>query len=324
MIITPFSTAIKNAQIQLTRTSIETIQINLGKLCNQACSHCHVDASPMRKEIMEEATIDRIIELMTVSRKNIKTVDITGGAPEMNPHFRKLVTAARALNFDVIDRCNLTIFFEPGHEDLPNFLAENKIRIIASLPCYTKTNVDKQRGHGVFEKSIKAIEILNKLGYGIEGKELKLDLAYNPGGVFLPGNQINLEADYKKELATHFNLKFNELFTITNMPINRFLSDLQKQGKHQEYMELLASNFNRDAAQKVMCKSLVSISWNGWIYDCDFNQMLEIPINNKKTSLWDINSFDELSQNPIAMANHCYGCTAGAGSSCTGALKAEA
>lgn len=324
MIITPFTTAIKNAQVQLTRTSIETIQINLGKLCNQACSHCHVDASPMRKEIMEEATIDRIIELMKESRKNIKTVDITGGAPEMNPHFRKLVKAARALNFEVIDRSNLTIFFEPGHEDLPNFLAANKIRIIASLPCYTKSNVDKQRGHGVFDKSIKAIEMLNKLGYGLEGKDLKLDLAYNPGGASLPGNQIKLEADYKKELATHFNLKFNELFTITNMPINRFLSDLQRQGKHLEYMELLASNFNRDAAQNVMCKSLVSIGWNGWIYDCDFNQMLEIPINNKKTSLWDINSFDELSQNPIAFANHCYGCTAGAGSSCTGALKAEA
>jgi len=323
MIITPFTTTIKNAQVQFTRASIETIQINLGKLCNQACSHCHVDASPMRKEIMEEATIDRIIELLKVSRKNIKIVDITGGAPEMNPHFKKLVKAARALNFEVIDRCNLTIFFEPGHEDLPNFLAENKIRIIASLPCYTKTNVDKQRGQGVFDKSIKAIKMLNELGYGNEGKDLKLDLAYNPGGVSLPGNQIKLEADYKKELATHFNLKFNELFTITNMPINRFLSDLQRQGKHQEYMELLVSNFNRDAAQNVMCKSLVSIGWNGWIYDCDFNQMLEIPINNKKTSLWDINSFEELNQNPIAIANHCYGCTAGAGSSCTGALKAE-
>lgn len=324
MIITPFSTTLKNAHLQIARTSIETIQINLGKLCNQSCSHCHVDAGPMKKEIMEEATVDRIIELLQVSQENIKTVDITGGASEMNPHFRKLVKAARSMNFEVIDRSNLTIFFEPGHEDLPNFLAENKIRIVASLPCYTKANVDKQRGHGVFDKSIRALEILNKLGYGSEGTDLKLDLAYNPGGPFLPGNQKNLEVDYKRELGTLFNIKFNELFTITNMPINRFLFDLQKQGKQQEYMELLASNFNRDAAQNVMCRSLVSISWNGWIYDCDFNQMLEIPINNKKNSLWDIGSFEELNNKPIAIANHCYGCTAGAGSSCTGALKAEA
>lgn len=324
MTMIPFNTSLKNAQIQLTRNSVETLQINLGKLCNQACSHCHVEAGPLRQEIMEEVTVNRIIELMNKSKNTLKTIDLTGGAPEMNPHFRKLVKAARALNIEVIDRCNLTILFEPGYEWLPNFLAENKVHVVASLPCYSKANVDKQRGRGVFDKSISALESLNSLGYGKENSDLKLDLVYNPGGAFLPGNQKKLEADYKRELKDLFNIEFNQLFTITNMPIKRFLDDLERQGKFHEYMELLVNNFNAEAAQNVMCKSLVSVGWNGWIYDCDFNQMLEIPLNYKTTNLWDIHSLDDLKKKSIALANHCYGCTAGAGSSCGGALKVEA
>lgn len=320
----PFATTLKNSKIELSRNAVETLQINLGKLCNQACHHCHVEAGPLRREIMEEETVERLIELMTKSKNTLKTIDLTGGAPEMNPHFRKLVKAARALNIEVIDRCNLTIFFEKGYEDLPEFLKENKVHVVASLPCYTKDNVDKQRGRGVFDKSIEGLKKLNSLGYGIPGTGLILDLVYNPGGAFLPGNQKKLEADYKRELKQFFNLEFNNLFTITNMPIKRFLEDLERQGKYQEYMELLLNNFNPDAAQSVMCKNLVSVGWNGVIYDCDFNQMLEIPLNYQKTNLWDISNLDDLSNKAIALANHCYGCTAGAGSSCGGALKVEA
>lgn len=324
MPIAPFTATLKNFNIKLTRNSVDTLQINLGKLCNQACTHCHVEAGPLRREIMEEATVERIIDLMTKAKKTLKTIDLTGGAPEMNPHFKKLVKAARSLKIEVIDRCNLTIFFEEGHTDLPVFLKENKVHIVASLPCYTKDNVDKQRGRGVFDKSIKALQILNDLGYGKEGSDLILDLVYNPGGAFLPGNQLKLENDYKKELKELFNIEFNHLFTITNMPIKRFLDDLDRQGKNQEYMELLLANFNPQAATEVMCKNLVSIGWNGVIYDCDFNQMLEIPLNYKNTNLWDIDHIDHLKNKPIALANHCYGCTAGAGSSCGGALKTEA
>lgn len=320
----PFATTLKNSKIELSRNSVDTLQINLGKLCNQACHHCHVEAGPLRREIMEEETVDRLIDLMTKSKSTLKAIDLTGGAPEMNPHFRKLVKAARALNIEVIDRCNLTIFFEKGFEDLPDFLRDNKVHVVASLPCYTKDNVDKQRGRGVFDKSIAGLEKLNALGFGKSGTGLILDLVYNPGGAFLPGNQKKLEADYKRELKELFNLEFNNLFTITNMPIKRFLEDLERQGKYQEYMELLLNNFNPEAAQSVMCKNLVSVGWNGIIYDCDFNQMLEIPLNYKKTNLWDISNLDDLAEKEIALANHCYGCTAGAGSSCGGALKIEA
>lgn len=323
MPMVPFATTLKNAHIELKRESVNTLQINLGKLCNQACNHCHVEAGPSRREIMEEETVNRIIDLIAKAKGTIKTIDLTGGAPEMNPHFRKLVKAARSLNIEVIDRCNLTIFFEPGYEWIPTFLAENKVHVVASLPCYTKDNVDKQRGRGVFEKSINALERLNFLGYGKEGSGLILDLVYNPGGAFLPGNQAKLESDYKRELKDLFSIEFNHLFTITNMPIKRFLDDLERQGKFEQYMELLLNNFNAEAAKSVMCKSLVSIGWNGVIYDCDFNQMLEIPLGYNKTNLWDISHIDELKNKAIALANHCYGCTAGAGSSCGGALKVD-
>jgi len=319
MSLIPFNNKLLEHQIQLKRITTETLQINLGKLCNQACHHCHVEAGPTRTEIMSEETIDRIIELIKLS-KDLKSIDLTGGAPEMNPHFKKLVVAARSMNLEVIDRCNLTIFYESGFVDIPQFLKDNKVHVIASLPCYTKDNVDKQRGRGVFDKSIEALKLLNSLGFGIDGTGLKLDLVYNPGGAFLPGNQVKLQSDYKRELKQFFNLEFNQLYTITNMPIKRFLDDLNRQGKYEEYMSLLVNNFNPDAANSVMCKSLISIGWDGQIYDCDFNQMLNIPINSQKTSLNDINSVEDFKNKNIALANHCYGCTAGAGSSCGGAL----
>lgn len=304
--------------IDLKRASIETLQINLGKLCNQACHHCHVEAGPLRTEIMNEKTVDRLIEVMGKT-PGLKTIDLTGGAPEMNPHFKKLVKAARGMNLEVIDRCNLTIFFEEGYEDLPAFLKENKVHVVASLPCYTKNNVDKQRGRGVFDKSIEGLKKLNDLGFGIEGSGLQLDLVYNPGGAFLPGSQQKLEADYKRELKQFCNLEFNRLYTITNMPIKRFLDDLNRQGKFEDYMTLLVNNFNLNAVDSVMCKSLVSIGWDGEIYDCDFNQMLELKVNSRKT-IWDVNSLSDFKDESIVLADHCYGCTAGAGSSCGGAL----
>lgn len=319
MITDSFNKKLLEHQIDLKRTSVDILQVNLGKLCNQACHHCHVEAGPLRTEIMSEKTIDRVIELMTKS-PGLKTLDLTGGAPEMNPNFKKLVFAARAMNIEVIDRCNLTIFYEPGFEDIPQFLKDQKVHVVASMPCYTKSNVDKQRGTGVFDKSIEGLKLLNSLGFGIEGTELKLDLVYNPGGAFLPGPQLKLESDYKRELKEFFNLEFNQLYTITNMPIKRFLKDLNRQGKYDEYMNLLVDNFNPHAANAVMCKSLISIGWNGEIYDCDFNQMLELPVNAQKKSLWDIQKLDDLKNINIALANHCYGCTAGSGSSCGGTL----
>jgi radical SAM/Cys-rich protein len=317
--ILPFARKLQEHQLSLTRLSIDILQINIGKLCNQACHHCHVEAGPARTEIMTEKTIDRLIELMSQS-PGLKTIDITGGAPEMNPYFKKLVIAARSMSLEVIDRCNLTVFYESGFEGLPNFLKEQNVHIVASMPCYTKENVDKQRGRGVFDKSIEALKILNSMVFGVEGTGLKLDLVYNPGGAFLPGAQEKLQADYKRELKHLFNLEFNQLYTITNMPIKRFLEDLNRLGKYDEYMDLLLNNFNPHAASSVMCKSLISIGWDGQIYDCDFNQMLEIPVNSKATTLWDIDKFEDFKNKKIALANHCYGCTAGAGSSCGGAL----
>jgi radical SAM/Cys-rich protein len=318
-LILSFEKKLAEHKLTLNRTSVETLQINVGKLCNQACHHCHVEAGPKRTEIMTEATIDRVIELIK-NAPGLKTVDITGGAPEMNPHFKKLVRAARSLNIEVIDRCNLTIFYEKGFDDIPDFLKEQKVHVVASLPCYTKNNVDKQRGTGVFDKSIEGLKKLNSLGFGIEGSGLKLDLVYNPGGAFLPGSQAKLEADYKRELKQYFNLEFNQLFTITNMPIKRFLEDLNRQGKYEDYMTLLVNNFNLHAADSVMCKSLISIGWDGQIYDCDFNQMLDIPAEGRKINIWDIKNLNDMNTRKIALGNHCYGCTAGAGSSCGGAL----
>ena len=301
--VVAFAKKIREHQINLKRSAIETLQINVGKLCNQACHHCHVEAGPLRTEIMSEATVNRIITLIERT-PTLKTIDLTGGAPELNPSFRKLVLFARSKNLEVIDRCNLTVFYEKGQEDLPQFLKDNNIHVIASLPCYTKDNVDKQRGRGVFDKSVEALKLLNSLGYGVTGTGLALDLVYNPGGAFLPGAQEKLQADYKRELKHYFNIEFNNLFTITNMPIKRFLEDLNRQGKYESYMELLVNNFNPKAADSVMCKTLVSIGWDGQVYDCDFNQMLELPAAAKKITLWDFENFNEFIEKTIALGDH--------------------
>ena len=314
-----FHEKLKNENLNLLRDQVEILQVNIGRLCNQACHHCHVEAGPLRTENMGSQTVDRLIELIAAS-PSVKTIDITGGAPELNPHFRKFVTACHRMGKHIIDRCNLTVLFEPGHEDTAMFLKKHSVHIIASLPCYSKDNVEKQRGRGVFNKSIEALKILNSLGYGITDSSLKLDLVYNPTGPSLPPEQKKLEDGYKKELKALFNIEFNNLFTITNMPIKRFLDDLGRAGKFESYMDLLANNFNPHAVNSVMCKSLVSVSWDGTLFDCDFNQMLELPLGGEQKDIWSISSLSELTASPIALANHCYACTAGAGSSCSGSL----
>ncbi len=302
------------------RVELEVFQINVGRFCNQACLHCHVEAGPGRTEIMEEKTARRIIELLA-GAPGVHTFDITGGAPELNSNFRYLAGEARALGREVIDRCNLTVFAELGQEDLATFLADHRIRIIASLPCYTEDNVDSQRGHGVFAKSIDALRLLNDLGYGREGSGLELDLVYNPLGPSLPPAQAELEAQFKTRLKADLGIVFGRLFTITNMPIKRFLWDLERSGKLDEYMNLLAGAFNPAAATGVMCRNLLSVDWRGELYDCDFNQMLEIPVGGRGRTIWDVESLAQFSSGRIAFADHCYGCTAGAGSSCTGEVS---
>ena len=303
----------------LLREETTTLQVNVGKRCNQACHHCHVDASPKRTEIMRLRVAERVLEILAKS-PSVRIVDITGGAPELNPCFRLLVTESRRLGRHVIDRCNLTILFEPGMEDLAGFLAENEVEIVASLPCYTAANVDQQRGHGVFEKSIDALRELNRIGYGLPGSPAALNLVYNPLGAFLPPPQERLEADYKRELRSQFGIEFHRLYTLTNMPIQRFAEFLDQNGKYEEYMALLVNHFNPGTVSALMCRSLVSVGWNGQLYDCDFNQMLEIGLGSGPQTIWDIDSVSGLAGHPINTASHCFGCTAGAGSSCGGAL----
>ena len=302
------------------RRALDTLQVNLGYKCNQACFHCHVNASPDRKEMMGRDTIELV--LRALRERHLTTLDVTGGAPELNPHFRDLVTAARGLGVRVIDRCNLTILNEPGFEDLASYLASQCVEVTASLPCYTKDNVDRQRGSDVFESSILGLRKLNALGYGHEGTGLTLNLVYNPLGPFLPPAQGKLEADYKRELRGHFGIVFNHLFTLANMPIARFGSTLVSQGKFAPYMALLRNAHNPANLDDVMCRTIVSVDWRGYLYDCDFNQMLGIPLSiagKPKRHLLDL--FDnDLVDSPIAVAEHCYGCTAGQGSSCGGAL----
>lgn len=313
------STLLAHGMGPLRRDSVTTLQINAGKLCNQACHHCHVEAGPKRTEIMTEKTAERLLTMLGASPQ-IRTVDITGGAPELNPNFRRLVTRSRELGREVIDRCNLTVLFEPGMEDLADFLAQQRVQIIASLPCYTAANVDAQRGLGVFDKSVAALEKLNELGYGMPYSTLQLNLVYNPLGASLPPDQKRLEAEYKRELRKHFSIEFNNLFTLANMPIKRFADFLHRSGKQADYMVLLADHFNPATVPGLMCRSLVSVGWDGQIYDCDFNQMLEMGIGGRGLTIWDLDRFDDLAGRPIATASHCFGCTAGAGSSCGGAL----
>jgi radical SAM/Cys-rich protein len=305
----------------LVREQIKTLQINLGRVCNQACLHCHVDAGPNRSEIMTAELAKQTITVLAAST-SISTVDITGGAPELNPLFREIVVRVRKMGRHVIDRCNLTVLFEQGMDDLPAFLAKHQVEIVASLPCYTTENVDRQRGHGVFDKSIRALQLLNGLGYGLPDLKLPLNLVYNPLGAFLPPDQEKLEADYKFHLREQFGIEFHRLFTIANMPIRRFAGFLCQSGKYEAYMELLVSHFNCNTVANLMCRSLVSIGWDGGLYDCDFNQMLGIGIaDNGAKTIWDIASFDELNARPILTGRHCFGCTAGNGSSCGGSIQ---
>jgi radical SAM/Cys-rich protein len=299
----------------------EVLQINVGKLCNLTCSHCHVDAGPGRKDIMTRETIDRVVSWLDAT--DIPTVDLTGGAPEMIPEFRYLVERLKSLKTPrhIIDRCNLTILLWPGNEDLAQFLAGHKIEIIASMPCYSPENVDAQRGEGVFDESITALQLLNSLGYGKE-IELPLHLVYNPVGVNLPGPQAELEADYKRELAKHFGIVFNRLFTITNMPLARFASFLRHAGEYDNYQRLLVDSFNPNTVKGLMCRNTINIGWGGEVFDCDFNQMLKMQWEDGGAPLylWDIDP-TEVKTRPILGGNHCFGCTAGAGSSCGGALE---
>lgn len=318
-----FSTRACQAGGSLRRASIDTVQINVGKLCNQACLHCHVDAGPKRTEIMDRDMLECALDLVRAA--DAQTVDITGGAPELNPSFRYAVEAMRREGRHVIDRCNLTILFEPGQEDLAEFLATMQVEIIASLPCYSEENVTKQRGQGVYDKSIQALQKLNALGYGQAGSELTLNLIYNPVGAHLPPPQAQLEEDYKRELGRRFGIVFNQLYTITNMPIARFAHSLERDGQLDTYMELLASAFNPATLDGLMCRHQVSVGWDGFLYDCDFNQMLDMRLGNGSPLRLGQQSADELLQalanRDILLGSHCYGCTAGAGSSCGGALS---
>lgn len=304
----------------LARRRLDTLQVNVGYVCNQTCLHCHVNAGPTRTESMTRETADQVLEYLAAS--GASTLDLTGGAPELNPHFRRLVMGARALGARVIDRCNLTVLFEPGQEDLAQFLADHRVEIVASLPCYTAELVDRQRGKGVYELSVAAIRLLNGLGYGREASGLTLDLVYNPQGASLPPAQEKLEADYKRILGEKCGIVFNRLYTLANMPIQRFGSTLISKGQFGAYMQLLRSTHSDANLDSVMCRSLVSIDWRGFLYDCDFNQMLGLPLavaGKPRVHLKDAIGRD-LEGNAIAVRDHCYGCTAGQGSSCGGAL----
>jgi radical SAM/Cys-rich protein len=304
----------------IARRTLETVQVNVGYVCNQSCVHCHVNAGPGRTESMTEETAREVDRFIAAARARV--LDVTGGAPELNANFRMLVLAARARGMEVIDRCNLTVMFEPGQEDLADFLAANRVRVVASLPCYTLELVDRQRGKGVYEKSIEAIRRLNAAGYGAEGSGLALDLVYNPQGPSLPPAQEKLEADYKRILGEKFGIRFNSLFTLANMPIQRFGSMLVSKGSFEPYMALLRSAHREENLESVMCRSLVSVDWQGYVYDCDFNQMLGLALRvagRPRTHVSQLTA-RALDGNPIVVRDHCYGCTAGQGSSCGGAL----
>lgn len=302
------------------RGQLETLQVNLGYKCNQSCLHCHVNAGPTRTELMSRETVFEVVAFLKAAR--IGTLDITGGAPELNPHFRMLVSAARGMRVHVMDRCNLTILEQPGQEELAQFLAEQEVEVVASLPCYLEENVDRQRGKGVFEASIRGLQLLNRLGYGEPGSKLTLNLVYNPQGPVLPPAQDKLEREYRRHLRERFGIVFNRLFVLTNMPIQRFGSTLVSKGELGAYMELLKSAYQSENLRSVMCRSLVSVDWRGYVYDCDFNQMLGLGLawkGRSRVHLRELISAD-LKNNPITVKDHCYGCTAGQGSSCGGAL----
>jgi radical SAM/Cys-rich protein len=314
-----FSATLNDHDLTLRRKHTEILQLNLGKLCNLTCIHCHVNAGPKRREIITRETIDRI--LAWLARTDIETVDLTGGAPEMVPDFRYLIERLRELPRvkTIIDRCNLTILLETGYEWLADFLVAHRLKVVASMPCYAPENVNAQRGDGVFDASIHALQLLNRLGCGRQ-EDLVLDLVYNPNGAFLPPDQTELESDYKRELKQHFDIDFHHLYTITNMPIARFASWLRHNGKLEAYMQLLIEAFNPASVAGLMCRDTLSIGWRGEVYDCDFNQQLGLGAGYQKSLfLWDVDH-TRLENMPIAVGSHCFGCTAGSGSSCSGAL----
>ncbi|MGD2138050.1 MAG: arsenosugar biosynthesis radical SAM protein ArsS [Gammaproteobacteria bacterium] len=305
----------------LNRGPLETLQVNLGYRCNQSCRHCHVNAGPRRREVMSAETVAHVIRYLDSS--HIRTLDLTGGAPELNPRFRELVTAGRAHDIEVIDRCNLTVLLEAGQEETAGFLAANRVRIVASLPCYLEENVEKQRGAGVFRASIEALRRLNRLGYGRPGTGLELDLVFNPQGAVLPPSQLALEQDYRRHLSGEYGVEFTRLLTLVNMPIKRFGSMLVSKGEFARYMALLKGAHRDENLAGVMCRSLISIDWRGYVYDCDFNQMLDLPLridHRPRLHIADLEGV-ELNGCHIRVADHCYGCTAGQGSSCGGALE---
>tara|TARA_B110000305_G_scaffold83779_1_gene94294 strand:+ start:401 stop:1456 length:1056 start_codon:yes stop_codon:yes gene_type:complete len=315
-----FKEKVKNSNIQQVRPKgLEILQINVGYMCNQVCSHCHVDAGPDRKEIMTQETMEQILQVLRNSK--INTVDLTGGAPEMHPQFRWFVEEIRKTEVEeIIVRSNLTIILaNKKYNDLPEFFAEHKIHVISSLPFYKRNKTDRQRGDGVFDSSIKALQMLNAVGFGLPNSELQLDLVYNPSGAFLPGDQKALELDFKKALDEDFNIKFNLLFTITNLPISRFLDYLIASENYEEYMHALVDAFNPSAVGNVMCTNTISVSWEGFLFDCDFNQMLDLKVDSTIAHISEFNS-TFLDDRNIRLSQHCYGCTAGAGSSCQGSI----
>jgi radical SAM/Cys-rich protein len=302
------------------RREVDVLQVNMGKYCNLACIHCHVESGPNRTELMSRETVDAVLRFL--GRTNIPTVDITGGAPELNPTFDYLVESAVGLGCHVMDRCNLTVIFEPGKEYLPEFFKRNQVELVCSLPCYSQENVDRQRGKGTFDLSIRALQLFNKLGYGQPESDLELNLVYNPVDPHLPPPQDQLEQDYKRILKEQFGIVFNRLYCLSNMPITRYATHLKLRGEYDRYMKLLETNFNSGTLTQVMCRNLISIGWEGSVYDCDFNQMLDLPMTDGNGEHLNIGSLTlgQLVNRPIIVGDHCYACTAGSGSSCGGAL----
>jgi radical SAM/Cys-rich protein len=305
----------------LARREIEVLQVNLGRYCNQACIHCHVESGPTRREQMSRETVDEVLRFL--ARTNIGTVDLTGGAPELNPHFDYLVESVAGLGRHVMDRCNLTVIYEPGKEYLPEFFRRHRVELVCSLPCYSEENVDRQRGKGTFDLSIRALALLNGLGYGRPDSNLLLNLVYNPVGPHLPPPQDELEQDYKRNLRERYGIEFNHLYCLSNMPITRYATHLKLRGEYGRYMELLEASFNMATLDRVMCRNLVSVGWEGTMYDCDFNQMIDLPLRDGEGEALNVSAMPSLKQilgKPITVGDHCYACTAGSGSSCGGTL----
>jgi radical SAM/Cys-rich protein len=315
-----FAEKIHSGGSDFKRRAVGVLQVNMGRYCNLACIHCHVESGPTRREMMSRQNVEAVLGFF--ARSGIPTMDITGGAPELHPDFDHLVAAARELGRHVMDRCNLTVIFEPGKQYLPEFFKRHEVELVCSLPCYSKENVDKQRGKGTFDASIRALQRLNEIGYGQVDSELVLNLVYNPVGSHLPPPQAQLEQDYKRILREQFGIVFNHLFCLTNMPITRYATHLKLLGEYDRYVQLLENNFNAATLDQVMCHNLISIGWDGSVYDCDFNQMLDLPLMDAASQRLNIASLalDQVANRPIIVGDHCYACTAGAGSSCGGAL----